>query len=280
MGVRIWAQSIFGEDHRSYSREGYAVINEGIERLYAKVLSSDTKVNVSFVEKSTYLTSHSHLELFNNAEILKGILRAEEEGYDVAFVRCGNDPAIREGREAVRIPVVGMTEAAMHYACQLGSKFAVIGVDEKSGPIVERNIKLFGLEDKAIAVCPVRCPVGPDWEPLLYDSIPWFQSTDLVLEKVVPEFEKVARRCIDDGAEVIVTGCALYASFTLAGYNMVSGTQVPVVESTAVGIKTAEMMGSLYKSLGLSTSKHMTYHSYVTPEMRADLLEPFGGTGL
>ena len=99
MGVRIWAQSIFGEDHRSYSREGYAVINEGIERLYAKVLSSDTKVNVSFVEKSTYLTSHSHLELFNNAEILKGILRAEHEGYDVAFVRCGNDPAIREGRE-------------------------------------------------------------------------------------------------------------------------------------------------------------------------------------
>ena len=67
MGVRIWAQNIFGEDHRSYSREGYAVINEGIERVYAKVLSSDTKVKVSFVEKSTYLTSHSHLELFNNA---------------------------------------------------------------------------------------------------------------------------------------------------------------------------------------------------------------------
>lgn len=278
MGVRIWAQSIFGEDHRSYSREGYAVINEGIQRLYDKVLSSDTKVNVSFVEKSTYLTSHAHLELFNNAEILKGIIRAEEEGYDVAFVRCGNDPAIREGREAVRIPVVGMTEAAMHYACQLGSRFAVIGVDEKSGPIVERNIRLFGLEDKAIAVRPVRCPVGPDWEPLLYDSIPWFQSTDLVLEKVVPEFEKVARRCIDDGAEVIVTGCALYASFTLAGYNMVSGTQVPVVESTAVGIKTAEMMGSLHRSLGLSTSKHMTYHNYVTPELRAELLAPFDPT--
>ena len=239
------------------------------------MLNADTEVTVAFVDRSTYLTSHAHLELFNNTEILRGIIRAESEGYDVAFVRCGNDPAIREGREAVRIPVVGMTEAAMHYACQLGSQFAVIGVDEKSGPIVERNIRLFGLEDKAIAVRPVRCPVGPDWEPLLHDSIPWFQSTDLVLEKVVPEFEKVARRCIDDGAEVIVTGCALYASFTLAGYNMIGGTQVPVVESTAVGIKTAEMMGGLYRSLGISTSKHMTYHNYVTPELRSQLLAPF-----
>ena len=32
--------------------------------------------------------------------------------YDVAFVRCGNDPGLREARESVRIPVVGMTEAA------------------------------------------------------------------------------------------------------------------------------------------------------------------------
>lgn len=275
MSVRIFAQSIFTEDHRSYSAEGYAIINAGVRRLYDKVLNADTEVTVAFVPRSTFLTSHIYLQAYNNTEILNGIIRAEEEGYDVAFVRCGNDPAIMEGREAVRIPVVGMTEAAMHYACQLGSKFAVIGVDEKSGPIVERNIKLFGLEDKAIGVRPVRCPVGPDWEPLLYNSVPWFESTDLVMESVVPEFEKVARRCIDDGAEVIVTGCALYSVFTLAGYNMVSGTQVPVIESTAVGIKTAEMMGSLYKSLGISTSKHMSYHNYVTPEMRDDLLTPF-----
>lgn len=275
MGVRIFAQSIFTEDHMTYSADGYAIINDGIRRLYDKVLAADTEVHVEFVPRSTFLTSHISMQAFNNTEIIRGIMRAEEEDFDVAFVRCGNDPAIQECREAVQIPVVGMTEAAMHYACQLGSRFAVLGVDEKSGPIVERNIRLFGLEDKAIAVRPVRCPVGRSWEPLLYDSIPWFQSTDHVLEKVVPEFEKVARAAIDDGAEVIVTGCALFSVFTLAGYNRVSGTQVPVVESTAVGIKTAEMMGSMYRSLGLSTSKHMTYHNDITPEQRTMLLAPF-----
>ena len=40
----------------------------------------------------------------------------EEQGDDVAFVCCGNDPAITEARASVRIPVVGMTEASMHLA--------------------------------------------------------------------------------------------------------------------------------------------------------------------
>ena len=96
-------------------------------------------------------------------------------------------------------------------------------------------------------------------------------------EHVIPPFEETARECIEEGAEVIVTACALYGALSLAGYNKIGGTEVPVLESIAVGVKTAEMLGDLYRSLGISTSKHLTYQSLLTPEMRDQLSAPFFG---
>ena len=228
-----------------------------------------------FLPRSTYMTSHAHLELLNNTEMLRGILGAEASGCDVVFIRCGNDPVLREAREAIRLPVVGMTESSMQYACRLGSRFAMIGVDAKSIPMVERNIRLYGMETRAITHRPVRIPTGERFLEVVRQGPMWFDSPDYVHEKVVPEFEKVAKACIDDGAEVIVTACALYGALTLAGYNRVSGTDVPVVESLAVGIKTAEMMGELDRALGLTTSKHLTYRSEISAETRDALMAPF-----
>ncbi len=275
MGTRIYAQIIYTEEHPGFSTEGYAVMNRAMEQVYRKVLHPDTEVDVHFVDRSTFYTSHVYLEMLNNVGLVEGIIRGEEQGYDVAFIRCGNDPAVREARETVAMPVVGITEAAMHLACQLGSKFAVIGVDAKSQPIVERNIRLFGLESRAIAYRPVRMPTRADWMETLMQGPRWFSDMDFVRDAVAPAFDEVARQCIDDGAEVIVTGCAMYAAFTLAGHNQVSGTVVPIVESVAVGMKQAEMLGDLRRTLGISTSKHLTYQTYLTQEMRDGLTAPF-----
>lgn len=275
MGIRIHAQSVFAPDHPHYTTEGYALINEGMLRLYRKVLRPDTVVDARFPSRSTWYTSHAHLELLNNVEVLRGIIEAESMGYDVAFVRCGNDPAIREAREAVRMPVVAMTESSMHLACQLGSRFALIGVDEKSGPAVARNLRQYGLENRAITHRPYRAPRHAKWNELLGQGSRWFESPDFVRENVVPIFEEVAREAIDDGAEVIVTACALYASLTLADYSKVGGTEVPVVESVAVGIKQAEMLADLRNTLGISTSKHLTYQNYLPDAMRDELMAPY-----
>lgn len=78
-----------------------------------------------------------------------------------------------------------------------------------------------------------------------------------------------------NNAEVIVTGCAAYAALTLAGHTRVTDTVVPIVESVAVGIKQAEMLGDLKQTLGLSHSKHLTYQNYLTNEQRDGLLAAF-----
>jgi allantoin racemase len=271
VGTRIFVQGIYTEAHPTKGADGYAVMNDGMRRVYETVLRPDTKVDMHFVPRTTFMTNHAYLALLNNAELVRGVIDADRAGYDVAFVRCGNDPGIVEARESVRIPVVGMTEAAMHLACQLGARFAVVGLDEKSTVLVDRNIRQFGLADKAIAHRPARTPVGPAWVDLVREGVTWFLSPDYVHERVVPAFEEVAKACIDDGAEVIVTGCAMFAAFTLAGYRFVTGTDVPVVESVAVGIKAAEMQGDLYRSLGLSHSKHLTYRDEVPEALRASI---------
>lgn len=278
MPIRIHVQAIYPPRMPGFGGEdgdGYARINEGVARVFRKVLRPDTEATIGYLPRSTYMTSHSHLEMLNNIEILRGVIEAEKAGCDVAFIRCGNDPAVRESREAVSIPVVGMSEAAMHFACQLGAGFALIGVDAKSGPLVERNLRLFGLESRAISRRPVRLPEGDAFQEIVRQGPLWFDSPDFLLENVIPTFERVAHSCIEDGAEVIVTACALYSSLTLAGYNRISGTNVPVVESVAVGIKTAEMLGDLHRSLGISTSKHLTYLNQLTPQIRDSLMAPY-----
>ncbi|MEZ4354787.1 MAG: aspartate/glutamate racemase family protein [Myxococcota bacterium] len=275
MGTRIHAQSIYTLDHPGYSPEGYAQINRGIQRIYERVLHADTTIEACFVPRSTFYTSHAYLEMLNNGEIVRGIIDAETKGYDVAFVRCGNDPGIREARESVSMPVVAMTESAMHLACQLGARFAVIAVDDKSIPLVERNLRLYGLEREAIATRPVRKPRAAGWDECVVEGPKWFESVDYVRERVIPAFDACARELIDDGAEIIVTGCALFGALTLADHRKVEGTDVPILESVAVGVKAAEMQGDLYRSIGLSTSKHLTYRSLLTAELRDQLAGPF-----
>jgi len=243
---------------------------QGHIELFKRIARPDTTVEMRYPKRSTYFTSHSYLELLNNAEVVKGIIEGEKEGFDVAVIGCGNDPGLHEAREAVSIPVVGITESAMHLACLLGARFATIGTDRKSIPLVERNIKLYGLEGRAIAR-PARACEDYNTE------IPrWFASVDYTRQYVVPAFERVAKQCIDDGAEVIVTACGAFAALTLAGYNKVTGTEVPVIENVAVGIKMAELLSDIRKTLGISTSKQLTYQS-LPPEIRDEMAKPFFG---
>lgn len=274
MSIKIYVQNIGPENNPNYEGDGYKKVSEAMKKLYSNLTHEDTIVEEGFTTRAMGFTSHSYLETFNDLEIIKGIIDAEARGFDVAMIRCGNDPALQQAREAVNIPVIGMVESAMHVATRLGSKFALVGVDDKSIPLTERNLRNYGLESRAI-VRPVRAPKDPGWYDLLLQSPKWFQSPEFVMEKVVPIFEKTAKECIDDGAEVICTACALYAALSLAGYNKISGTEVPVIEATAAGIKTAEMFGDMNKTLGISTSKHLTYQNMIPADMRDAMMAPY-----
>jgi allantoin racemase len=273
MATRILSQNVLTIEG-PWVPGGYAAIGRGMRKIYEKVLHTDTTVQERYIPRSTVNTTSSFLELLNNAEVIRGIIEGEREGYDVAVIACGNDPGLYQAREAVNIPVVGTTQAAIFLACQLGTRFALITLDPKCIPLLEHNIRLYGLEDRAIARKPVRIIDSTNWQSVFTTIPTWFTSVEYTRQQVIPRIEKVAKECIEDGAEVICTACAYFGCLTLANYNKVTGTEVPVIDNVVAGIKIAELLGDLRRTVGISTSKHLTFQSLPT-EMRDELAKPF-----
>jgi hypothetical protein len=82
--------------------------------------------------------------------ILDNALRAEAEGYDVFAIGSVQDPGIEEARSLVDIPVVGYGEAAMHFACLLGSRFAVVAFGAGFDQMLDLRVKRLGLSERAL----------------------------------------------------------------------------------------------------------------------------------
>ena len=77
---------------------------------------------------------------------------------------------------------------------------------------------------------------------------------------MIPNFERVARQCIADGAEVIVVGCGYYGPIlSMHGYNEIPGTGVPVLDCSAAGLKMAEALVDMRTVIGLNKSSALFF---------------------
>jgi allantoin racemase len=220
---------------------------DALRGYFPKVARGGTEVVLRHAPVSANYVRSLYTELLNNRAVVENTIAAERDGFDAVVLGCWADP-LWEAREVVDIPVVGIGEAAMLLATTLGFRFAVITVAPGVIPTIEMDLRLYGLEDRAI-VRPVRTLDPPSDMELLLESVTEPHR------RLIPNFERVARECIEDGAEVIVVGCGYYGPIlTLHGYNEVPGTGVPVVDCSAAGLKLAEVLADLRKSTGLRKS--------------------------
>ena len=256
MALAVHLQNIWPAPHDDRMLgSGMADVYTSTEELIASVLGPEDTITVGYNAASTYETSCLALEAFNNIGMLEGLIAAERAGSDVALVLCGNDPVLRAGRAALKMPVVGITESAMLVACTLGHRFGAITMDEASVPLVEYNLESYGLRSRAVSHRPVRSPAFYE------DMSRWFRDPEYLADNVIPRFEAVANGLIADGAEVIVTACGGYAILPIVGYSRVTGTDVPIVDATLAGAHMARLLGSLRREFNVSTSKAGGYHN-------------------
>ena len=167
------------------------------------------------------------------------IRQAERDGYDAAVIACFSDPGLHAARELVSIPVIGIAEATLHVAAQLGYRFTITTTFPKRVPSKYEQVKLAGLEAKLASVRPLNMTVlDMDREP------------ERTKARLIEVCEAAAR---EDGAEVVVLGCA-----GLAGYaaDVERATGMKVLDPTPVAVKTAEML----VGLGLRHSKRGLFH--------------------
>ncbi len=185
--------------------------------------------------------------------LLAEVAAGERDGIDGYVIACFGDPGLLAARELARGPVVGIAEAAMHAASFLGGRFSVVTTLARTIGIAEHLAEAYGMARFCARVRACELPVLELERP-----------GSAARERIVAE----CRAAIDeDGAEVIVLGCAGMTDLC-AHIGAVLG--VPVVD----GVAAATLQVQSLVRQGLCTSKRGAL-ARPLPKPYAGLLAPF-----
>jgi allantoin racemase len=183
------------------------------------------------------------LRFINEVDILKSAMAIEKEGFDGLSIACFFDPALRPARQLLNIPVTGLAESAMHLACLMGAKFAILTANELHIPAMEEAIARYHMESWAIRRNPVRAlPVSDKgYAP---ERIPCYFSGDC--GPLVESVNQAACGCIEDGADVLMVGCGLISPvLTQAKITEINGAAI--IDPLLASVKLTEVLIALRK---------------------------------
>ena len=205
-----------------------------IRRELEKIKRPDTELTVVNPEHGPVSIESAYDEALAGPPTLKEVHRANKEGYDAIILACFSDPALDAAKEISDIPVIGIEEATMHLAAMLGHKFSITTAFRNRVPTRELHVRLRGVESAYASTLVLNMSV------LEMDAHP---------ERAKARILELSRRAVEnDGAEVIILGCA-----GLAGYSedIERELGVVVLDPTSVALKIAEAI----VDLGLGHSK-------------------------
>ena len=163
---------------------------------------------------------------------------AEAHGCAAGIIGCFYDGGLRELREVVRMPVVGMAEAALALAATMGHRFSIVVGRRKWIPKMHDNVVLYGHERRLAS----------------------FRSVEMGIPEVSADPDGFFDRCVeesrraveDDGAEVVVLSEIASPGFW---ERAAKELDAPIVDPGVACWKFAELTADLYERLGLSHSK-------------------------
>ena len=170
--------------------------------------------------------------------LLEQIAAGEAAGAAGHVVACFGDPGLDAARELASGPVVGIAEAAMHSASFLGRGFSVVTTLGRTTGRAWELAHRYGMAGfcRNVRACEI---------PVLDLEIPGSNARETITQECKRAVE-------DDGADVIVLGCAGMAD--LCRY-ITEQVGVPVVDGVAAATKTIESL----VAQGLATSTRSEY---------------------
>lgn len=194
-------------------------------------------------------------------QAIASAIEAERDGVDAIVLGHFQDPGLWELRAAVDVPVVGLGEASMLWACQLGHRFGLVTLN----PVFERwhedQVRTYALGGRFVGA------IGLDASLELFTRI--FAGDEEAAAAVEREFEQRARELIARGAEVVIPAGGLPALLLGAkrDYTVDGATVAP---ANAIAAKQAEVAVKLH-GRGIGASRRGTF-AKATPEAVAEFL--------
>jgi allantoin racemase len=156
---------------------------------------------------------------YDEALSVPGILHAIQTSpaYDAVIIACFDDTGLDAARCLTDKPVIGIGEAAYHFASMLSNKFSVVTTLARSVPALEHNL----LRSSEVAVLELE-HAGSD-----------------ACKRISAE---IARAVHEDRAEAIVLGCAGMADLA---DQLAAEHGLPVLDGVSCAVRLAEAMVGL-----------------------------------
>lgn len=209
-------------------------MTDHIRREVESIKRVDTDVDVRCNRKGPETIDSEYHEVMTIPYTLENVKKANIEGYDALIIAAFPDPGLIAAREISDIPIFGIEEVSLHIAAMLGSRFTVITTLQQRVPSKRAHVHIRGLDYSLASVRSLGQPTAEN------DADP---------EKTKKRVLELSKQSIkEDGAEIIVLGCA-----GMAGYSkeIESEINIPVIDPLTVTFKIVESM----VDLGLKHSK-------------------------
>jgi allantoin racemase len=191
------------------------------------VAPGTTLVPLTATRGVAYISNRAEAQIAGAVAI--EMLAEHHHEVDAAIIAAFGDPGLFGARELFEIPVIGMAEAAMHTACLLGRRFAIVTFAPALAAWFGEIVAMHGLADRCVAI---RSLDGS-----------FRSASDVAEEKEALLLELAQRAVSDDRADVLVLAGAPLAG--LAG-KVRDRLSVPVVDQVQAAVKQAEAVLALH----------------------------------
>ncbi len=149
-------------------------------------------------------------------------------GCDAVLIGVSYDTGLAAARELLPIPVVGMTEAALHTACFLGGRFGMITFDRRSEAAYREIVASYGLSQRLGALRSIQA-----------NPADMYRDPSIVETKVI---EAATMLVEQDNVDVIIISGAAMAGMPR---RVQQRLPVPAIDGVNCGTRLAEMLAAM-----------------------------------
>lgn len=173
-------------------------------------------------------------------------------GHDAVIVAAFGDPGVAALREALDVPVVGLTEAALASASLLGGRFSIIAISPRIAAWYRETVAGCGFLGRLAGIRSLDRPI---------------RDIGSMQDEHARHLKALCLRAVeDDGADVLILAGAPLAGLAR---RIAGELPVPVVDGVASAVRHAEMLVALAPTPARAGS-----YAPPPPKQNAGLPEP------
>lgn len=244
--MKLWYQSLTRES-------AWPDYNRALQKMLDAAKSPDTQIHIQGIRQRGGIGDQfRYLEFIETIEILENARQAEKEGFDAFLIGNIADPGLRQAREAVKIPVLGLCETSVHTACYLGANFGVVTSNDKHRATIEENLARYRMDRLLSGIRLMNVERLVDLNRGFVEPA--------AAEDLLTRFRTAADALVDAGAEVIIPGVGVVAAL-LGTHGIQSLAKGAIVlNGVTTLLKSGEMVVQLERLAGQRlTSRRAAY---------------------